>query len=219
MPDDLRAEALLHESCGYIETIHGVEGRAGLIFAYDALAPGTNGEHYQALEVVVSTGSQHPVLTTIHEIGHVLDGSFLNSVQTGASPTVPPGFYASDMAERVKGTELEGSTLLCGWFSAIRASAHPQALQRALAEDEMTDAMAKEIRKLLRVRELWARSYELFVARRHPGSVLAAEMGVECNDSTQIGSIVVTNYWMDDDFSPIEVEIERLLRRLGWLMK
>ena len=82
----------------------------------------------------------------------------------------------------------------------------------------VTEPLKQEIRKLLKVRELWARSYELFIWRRHPGSALDAIKSVECGESARVGSTTIHNYWQDDDFNPIEQEIEAVFRRLGWLI-
>jgi hypothetical protein len=217
--DSLRAEALLREIARIIEEIHGVEGKANYHFDLAELNPGVHGEHTQAYEVIVSSSSPRRRLACIHEFGHALDGAFLNSVQFGGSPSDPPIEYASDYAERAEGTVLEGETLLCAWLASVRASNYCKALAGALSTPSTAPATSNQISKLLSVRELWARSYELFVCRRHPKSTLADEMRVECSDSIRIGQFTVHNYWQDDDFEDVEHEIEQIFRRLGWLIK
>ena|GEM_PF-1761231 len=148
----------------------------------------------------------------------MLDAVFLNSVQLGLTPDEPPLEFATDMAESVESSASRGSTLLCPWLTAVRSSTHWNNLVAALRESVITQAQAEQIAKLLKVRELWARSYELYIARRSTDRVLKHQMGVECSESAQIGSILVYNYWQDGDFDAIQAELDTILRRLGWLM-
>jgi hypothetical protein len=84
---------------------------------------------------------------------------------------------------------------------------------------ETPEALKTEIRKLLKVRELWARSYELFICRWHSRSDLAEGMSVECGKSARVGDLTIHNYWQGDDFLEIEHEIEEVFRKIGWLIK
>jgi len=218
IPDDERANALLTEVTKWTEAIHGVEGRAEYYFAIEELVPGVNGIHDRGFEVVINSGARNRVLAGIHELGHVLDAVFLNSVQLGGSPSDPPFEYATDIAEELEATDRKGTSLLCSWLAKVRTSQYHQNLKALSAAHELPPSLAVEVRKLLKVRELWARSYELFVCRRHPGSSLAHEIDVECMDSVTFGGFTAHNYWQGDDFNGVESEIETVFRRLGWLI-
>jgi hypothetical protein len=217
-PEGVRAEALVDDSIRFIEAVHGVAGRASYTFHYvDRLPGGAHGWQEQGEYVVVSAASRFPVLASIHEIGHALDAVFLNSVQFAVGPNDAPADYASDLAEVAEGTKDQGRTLLCGWLSAVRTTSHYRSIVETRGLEVITSGQAEQLRKLLRVRELWARSYELFIARRHPRSKIGREMNIECKDRAQIGSNVVYNYWQARDFDEVDAEIEQIFARLGWL--
>jgi hypothetical protein len=218
IPDDDRSASLLSEVCRLIEAVHGVQGVATYYFGIEELPPGKNGEHTQAFEVLVSSSSKHQVLAGVHEIGHTLDSSFLNYVQAGGSPKIPPYAYASDIAQDLATRPAQGSSLLCGWLRAVRNSNYHRDLSLAMAEENASLAQKVEISKLIKVRELWARSYELFICRRHPKSRIAEQMSVECGESAQIGKVLAFNYWQGHDFDEADLEIENVFRRLGWLI-
>ena len=216
-PEDRRSLAILDESCRIVDGVHWVYDRALYTYSYEELPPGQSGIHMQGDYVVVSTRARHPLLASIHEIGHALDAVFLNSIQVGASVIEPPLEYASDMAEAAENAPQQGRSLLCGWWSAVRRSHHFQSLVDSLRESEITPAQAFEIEKLLKARELWARSYELFIARQSSARLIASQMDVECSDRVRIGSVVTHNYWQDADFSPVEAELWNLFEKIGWM--
>jgi hypothetical protein len=218
-PEDARAEALCDRACSITASLHGVEGRATYTFHLTELEGDVQGKHDQNEYVVVSSKSPAPVVAAIHEMGHVLDAVFLNSIQVGANPSDPPWKYSTDMAEAAVGTPEEGETLLCDWLDSVRSSSHWLNLDRALSESTITTGQAEQIKKLLKVRELWARSYELFVALRCSEESVRERMNSERQECAQIGSSVVYNYWQAEDFNRIEMSIEQVFRRLGWLTK
>ena len=216
-PDDNRAEALLDECCGYISRVHGVHGGAQYTYYYTELAVGVNGRHLQSNFVVVSTRAAFPVLASVHEIGHALDAVFLNSIQINRPPDDPPLEFASDMAEATQDSAGQEGTLLCPWLAAVRRSTHWKNLVAVLNEPSISKGQAEQIKKLLNVRELWARSYELYISRRDSERGIGTQMDVECRDSALIGSVLVHNYWQGEDFDSIAAECDTIFRRLGWL--
>ena len=123
------------------------------------------------------------------------------------------------MAEAVEGTTSQGATLLCEWLRNVRGSAHHLGLLRALSERTITQGQADQIRKLLKPRELWARSYELFIGLRCSDEEVRQRMTAERHERAQIGSTVVYNYWQAGDFDAVEGSIEQAFRRLGWLAR
>ena len=211
-PVDDRADALLEEACNYINRIHRVKGISTCAFHYAEIRGSVHGEHYQGEEIVVSTKTQFPVLAAIHELGHAIDGVFLNSAQGFGTPDDPYPSFGSELAEK------DVTTLLGHRLAAVSASTYCRSLKRALAERSLAAGQAQEILKLLGVRECWARSYEMFVAYRNPGTALARQMDVERGLWTQIGGVVVHNYWQRDDFEEVEVCIVRIFEKLQWLM-
>jgi len=216
--DDKRAEALLEKVCHYIERVHRVEGVAQYYFSVEELMAGAHGIHDRGVEVAVNSLTIHPVLVGIHELGHVLDGAFLNCIDLGGSPSDPPFEYASDLADNPRLAKNPIAPLLTNWFVAVQTSSYHRCLTKSAVEDDVSEPIQWQIRKLLRVRELWARSYEPFICRRNPKSKIAAQMDVECRDSALVGGARVHNYWQGNDFDSVENEIEIIFRRLGWLI-
>jgi hypothetical protein len=214
-PEDHRSEALLEVTCGFINAVHGVEGRADYTFALMDLGQGTRGVHDQGFEVLVNTLATNRVIATVHEIGHAIDGVFLNSVEMGCAVSSYPTPYASDIAATAG---VSGGLLLSGWLEAVQRSNNYQALRAVQAMPNLPEKLEEAINYLLSVREMWARSYELFIARRHPDTVLSAEMDRETHERAEIAGSVVYNYWQGNDFDQIDQEIEQVFRRIGWLM-
>lgn len=211
--DDVPSEGLLDEVCRYIHAVHGVEGQAFYHFGFDDLGINTHAEHTAGYEIVINRQCKYPILAGIHEMGHALDAVFLNSIQVpGKTPDYPPDDYSSDMA-LAKDSDRD---LLSGWLGAVQSTQHFQNLIMALTEDGLTPLLAGEIKKLLNVRELWARSYELYICNRHKGTDIDRQMGVECSEAAYVGSLIINNYWQGSDFNNVEDEIGKLFRRLGW---
>jgi hypothetical protein len=211
-PAEERAEALLHEACSYLHAVHGVDGVSTYEFFLDELPAGMHGQHRQAEEVVVSTKTPFPVLSAIHEIGHAIDAVFLNSVQGYGTPSDPYLYFGSNLAEQ------DPNSLLSDWLAAVQASNYWTNLQSALKESTITKGQAAEIQKLLKVRECWARSYEMFIAYRKSGTSLSKQMDNERKQSVTIGGTTVQNYWQGNDFDPIQVCIEEAFKKIGWLL-
>jgi hypothetical protein len=44
-------------------------------------------------------------------------------------------------------------------------------------------------------------------------------MDVESSRSVTIGGVRIYNYWQGSDFDGVEMEIETIFRRLGWLIE
>jgi hypothetical protein len=107
-----RAESLLEEVCRWIEVVHGVSGVGSYYFALEELDAGKHGEHIQGFEVIVNSLTNLRTHAGIHEMGHVLDGVFLNTVESGGNPAEPPLEFASDIAESLEGTARQGASIL-----------------------------------------------------------------------------------------------------------
>ncbi len=214
--DGGRSEAHLDEICRLIDEVHLVQGQADYDFAFSELPYGVHGRHAVSFEVLISSQTPYPTLAGLHEMGHVLDGVFLNSVQFGDDPLDPPLQFASDLAKGIDGFRDEDTDLLRPWWVAVQASTHHKILLQADDRLESKSPVSKEVKILLKVRELWARSYELYICRRHKGESINEQMVVECSHNHWVGELQVFNYWQGSDFDDVEQEIDRLFRRLSW---
>jgi hypothetical protein len=152
-------------------------------------------------------------LATVHEFGHVLDGVFLNSIQGHGTPLVPSVQFASDIAE----DDRSSSSLLAGWWEAVKASGHYESISKARKQEGVGQPIQKVLDNLLKARELWARCYEMFIARRTSSLQIAGNMAQERGLSAPVGEVTVYNYWQGNDFDEIDVSMSELFERLTWL--
>jgi hypothetical protein len=127
----------------------------------------------------------------LHEIGHFLDACGL------------PG----------KGWSSESHPMLVPWRQAVIASrAYRGLIELSEANDSTTSQRATV---LLDTTELWARSYAQFVAAR--SGVDALKNSIDVLRQREPGEVYWPRQWDDEDFGEIEVAIEGLFRRVGWM--
>lgn len=137
--------------------------------------------------IAVDPGGPTPRLTTAHEIGHFLDFSGMGA---------PGHQYAS----------LDLPELTSEWKSAVDASDAIARLRVVSPKSHHTYYFSPK--------ELWARSYAQFIAKRSGDSVMNAELDAVRSGRT---GFFESEQWADDDFAPIEAAIEDILRKLSWL--
>jgi SPP1 gp7 family putative phage head morphogenesis protein len=147
----------------------------------------------------------HAAITMAHEVGHYLDNQALRITQELPSDKITPEIQA--WRDAIK--ESESVKTLQDWYRngheiTIRDSTRP--------EMSVTQQMDRKfIKNYLRHDELWARSYEQYIATRSGDPTMVA----------QISAIRATDYgaiqWGDEDFAPIANAIDGILKAAGWL--
>ena len=159
-----------------------------------------------AVEIVLNLFSPHVELTTVHEIGHFLDLKALHPAVPWASensPTLAPWREAVKKSQAVQ-------TL--GYFSDPAVSTIRVTQRDGSVVEYLVDKTY--VAYLLRVKELWARSYAQYIATesRHPAIMQQLEAERERPGS----GIYYPKHWNKADFQPIRTEITILLRSLRW---
>ncbi len=95
------------------------------------------------------------------------------------------------------------------WRTAVNQSRFVQSLRQLLRSP---NADKRFILYLLDGRELWARSYQQWVALRSQDPDLSQVLELwRTGDATSHNGI-----WPDAEFGPIAQEIDRIMERLGW---
>lgn len=133
-----------------------------------------------------------PALTMIHEVGHVLDWVVFGG-------------------RRSFGSEAGAGSVLAEVMAAIRRS-------RAVARlGELRDAADSAIVRahisdyLLSDRELWARAYAQFIARRTTDTAIRDQLAHRLR-------LTGAQQWEDADFLEIDAAIEAAFRALRWMV-
>ena len=136
------------------------------------------------------------VNTTIHEIGHFLD-------QHGLGDGV---IEASEMASR------RGIGPLAKWWEA--ASRSEAIVEKMEILDRVRELRITDVVKVLEYQldpaEIWARSYNQYVARR------SGETDVIANLKQGKRDILGVEQWTSEDFQEIETAIDEVMRSLDW---
>jgi hypothetical protein len=149
-----------------------------------------------ARHISMSRLGASPRLTFAHEFGHYLDDA-LGGFET---------YYS----------HLEGP-LISGVMRAIERTDAVMWLRASeLATRGRLTLARHETLRLLDSTELWARAYAQYVALRSGDSVLVKEIGQRRNDADE--PFAAQEYWTDEDFTSVGVEIDGMLRGLEWLL-
>lgn len=159
----------------------------------------------QPVRIRIERNGDHQALTTAHEIGHFLDHQ--------AFGTTPE--FASEL----------DSPVLVNWRQAVSASLAITALRQMASRKSIVvsqpdgDAFvhlvdSTYVDHLLRLRELWARSYAQYVATRSNDPVMRARLDRE--RVRKLGMPYYPEQWEDDDFAPIAEAFDELLKINGW---
>lgn len=155
------------------------------------------------LRLELSQHSDHPHLTTAHEIGHFLDHQALGE----------RGRYASESGS------LEDLMSIIGQSAAIKALR--SRVGRQSARVRMPDGSLRQhrvlpryVNYLLRPSEMFARAYAQYIAAKSGNAVLTQQ--VDDARRTLLSGKVYHSQWDGDDFTAIGEAFDRLLRRKRW---
>jgi hypothetical protein len=146
-----------------------------------------------AQSIRIRAAAPHRSFVLLHEVGHVLDVHGLPG----------PTFASAD--ERV--------TMLTEWRRAIGRSRAVQVLREFAFSNQAQ--IQNRANRLLEAEELWARSYVQFVAIRCRHEQVLSSLNAQ--RYREQDALYFPRQWDDDDFAEIDVAIEELFRRLGWI--
>ena len=192
---DKRQREAVNHAIDVINSIHGdgelmvtpVNGRAPGGGALGCFTRWTNyaGKVVQT-EIRILKSGDHRSLTATHEIGHLIDAFGLGTGKT-------------------TGAELRNTPELKGWWRAITKSKTYQALS------ELNDQHAMYLRN---PKELWARSYAQYIARKSGDKILMEELEktIKCTYNDLYHA-----QWDTDDFAPIMEAMDQLFLAKKWI--
>lgn len=134
-----------------------------------------------------------PRLTTVHEFGHFVDDA-IGGFETYFSQE--PASLLSQVIAVAEGTQT---------IQAMRK--YEQRTQGAFSLER-----AQVMNRLEEV-EVWARAYAQYIAYLSGDTRLLAE--VQTRRDVEIG-VLKNEQWEQEDFTPVSLAIDALMRRLGW---
>jgi len=168
---------------------------------YEPTRPGQRNQR-----ILVQRNAREPHLTTLHEIGHLLDQHALGR----------GGGYASEAPD---------SHALAAWRQAVDTTPTVQRLQVAARRGEVTvDLNGKPVRRgvnaalarrLLEAPELFARSYAQYIAQHHPGHSVYQELERDLATSNTFSN-PISEHWEVVEFEPVAKAFDDLFTRRLW---
>lgn len=189
-----------------IDSVHSDGDLPTTTIQFGPTDSGVRGTYYAEAPYNIVIGTPQPGVqfsplnTTYHEVGHFLDHWGLSDGESFASR------QASDW----------GKGPLAGWWKSVEKSEAYSKLLRGLEraqrfEDQATrEDAVKYVEYLLKPEELWARSYNQYIANRVGDTRTLAQL--DDSDPATQGII----QWKQDDFETIQAEIDQMMRSRGW---
>lgn len=160
-------------------------------------------------ELNVSPSGGQPGLTTVHELGHVLDYGDLIAPLGETLDGAYSAVATSNTAIGSVGGSPELQAALTEWRDAVRASE---------GYNRLRDAERCKLRSyLLRLDEAWARSFAQYVAKHGGSDLMRAELEREqaLYRMQGLDPLSSARQWLDDDFAPIDRAITHVLQAAG----
>ncbi len=155
------------------------------------------------LDIRLNPRGDHAELSTVLEIGHLLDHQAIGV----------PGTFASEI-----------HPIMAGWRRAINSTRAVQKLEDLREAGSIPFKFSDGVVRPARVRdaandllhpwELFSRSYAQFIAESSGSEKLAAQIQGFRNPENP--SSVVPQFWDEDDFENVSVALKRLIIELGW---
>lgn len=156
------------------------------------------------VEIKLSTRATDPEFTMVHEMGHYLDLHALG--KPGRFESEIAGSSVNKVIQKAKGTDLA---------KALQKILDDGAIVFGGKRIKASSALIKHVQYLLDPKELWARAYSQFVAKRSQSGVLLK--GVQSRIARAESTGVLTQ-WLDADFADLEQAIEDLMIEVGWMV-
>lgn len=158
----------------------------------------------KADKITVSGIAKAPELSLAHELGHYLDlhsigsaGNFASEFNGSATNAVVKIAEKSEAIKHIK------ESLAKGYMTIGENKYFIDARQR------------KHLRYLLDPKEIWARSYAQFIAKKSGSEKMIAGVAMRVERKKLLG---YSDHWTDDDFKQISDAIEKMMMNLGWII-
>jgi hypothetical protein len=188
-----------------IDSVHGDGTLPAIPIAANASRT-TYGSYQHSLgrpvRINISRHGDHREFTGLHEIGHFLDQQGIGSRQfaSESDPRMEAFRRAAAESKAIKSLEeLKGKR-------RVDVNYNGQSLSYTLDQ--------KYLSYLLRKREIWARAYSQYIARKTGNAQALSQLNKLRERS---GQVYYAKQWEDDDFEPIAKAIDELLKSLGWM--
>lgn len=165
-----------------------MDGRVqgGLFYTYADTGP---------YKIYLDPRGDHPELSLLHEVGHYLEWQSIPKDQHGARN------FSTDARFAV-------------WRRAVFETATVQRLSALLKQQQERTGAFQDIDYLLRLNELWTRSYTQYVARETNLSVLFQQIATE--NKLVRGNIKYEPYWGWQEFASVQYVMGVMFKELGW---
>lgn len=191
---DQELRATINHAINVIDSVHGdgalmktpVLGKAPGGGALGCFTRYISGKHVAKTEIKILRTGDHPGLTTVHEIGHLIDAFGLGD-----------GFTTG--ADSCARTEMKN------WLNVVRESKSYQTLA------SRNDSHSFYLRS---PKELWARCYAQYIARKSGDPVLCAELDKSINNEY---NKIYGAQWTDDEFETIMPAMDKIFISMGWI--
>lgn len=142
----------------------------------------------QPVRIAVNPAVHRPRLTLLHEVGHFLDHRMIE----------PEGAWAST------------GPLFEAWRAAVDESDAVLELRRQELVPPLPQ-LARGMSYLLKIEELFARSYAQWIAIRSGNDALLDEV------SGSLSGLSYPEYWGMDDFGPVADALDEAFKELKWI--
>jgi hypothetical protein len=154
----------------------------------------------QAIDIKLS-GKSTADFSLVHEIGHFLD-------HQGAPGS---GFSSLNRTEFSAWRDVVQDTQAVRELKALRNGPD------IISVGEGSHLVRKGyLDYLMDVRELWARSYSQYIARKSGDKAINDQLDTELTGIDQ-AKVKYRAQWMDDDFAKLAEAVEEVLMKLGWM--
>ena len=195
------------KALGAIDDVHGDGDMPDIPFNGDAntknLAAFYSNSAGTPTKITLSKSSPAPEFSIVHEMGHFLD---LNSIGK-------PGTWAS----------LQEESPLVDVIKAIKQTDTYKSIKKAIVGREITirgkvipvgSQLFQHLQYLKNPKELWARAYTQFIAKRSESKILLNQLEYFREEEKAIGLL---EHWTDEDFLLVEEAIEKMMLDEGWI--
>jgi hypothetical protein len=156
----------------------------------------------ESLRLSFSVTNDHPELSVVHEVGHFLDHQALGH----------PGGFASGAGDLVSVMRAIDHSAASEALRALRGRRRSLIWERG--RRRAVQVKPSLVEYLLSSREQFARAYAQFIAMSSQSPELLVQLRVV--RQSRLGAVYHAQ-WDDDDFRPIQQQLNRLLRRLRWI--
>ena len=184
--DDLLGKAV--EAAMAVHAVVAAADRVPVVVEPALIYPGLYSvEGGKPARIAIHPAVHRPRLTFLHEVGHYLDHGLIGDIGTWAS--------TGSMSEK--------------WRDAVDQTEAADELRRQEAVPPLPQ-LARTMRYLLRIEELFARSYGQWIGLRSGNDDLLDEL------SNSLSTLTYPEYWGMDDFAPVADALDLAFKELKW---